>query len=216
MPLSLHPALPPPPCGPHRAQGGPLRTGSDPASWVVLRAPSCRPSHKPKAERSGQLGRLDLPGLSVQEGTSAPRFQGWGGVGEARSPETWMVYCLSSPGLPARVPSPPSPPSPRVKPILPNPKGRQTGLCFSEPNMLRWTDRHPVTDHLRGVRLSVQGCHVPASHTKPPATHWHGEALSNQPVVTSRTHGKQRGPGIRPRALRLGHPVSWEQEAFES
>ena len=144
-----------------------------------------------------------------------------GGGGEARSPETWMVCCLSSPGLPARVPGPPSPPSPRVKPILPNPKGRQAGLCFSEPNMLRWTDRHPVTAHLRGVRLSVQGCHVPASNTKPPATHWHGEALSNQPVVTSRhhccrTHGKQRGPGIRPRALCLGHPVSWEQEAFKS
>lgn len=134
----LHPAVPPPPCGPHQAQGGPLRTGSNPASWVVLRAPGCRPSHKPKAERSGQLGETGPPRTLCPGGHIRPQVPGLGG--EARSPETWMVCCLSSPGLPARVPGPPSPPSPRVKPILPNPEGRQAGLCFSEPNTLKWTD----------------------------------------------------------------------------
>lgn len=87
-----------------------LRTGSNPASWVVPRAPSCRPSHKPKAERSGQLGETGPPRTLSRRAHPPPGSKvGGGGTGEATSPETWMVCCLSSPGLPARVSDSPLP-----------------------------------------------------------------------------------------------------------
>lgn len=140
VPLPLHPL--PCPTGHTRPRKDTfeLRIGSNPASWVVPRAPSCRPSHKPKAERSGQLGETGPPRTLSRRAHPPPGSRVGGAGSEATSPETWMVCCFSSPGLSARVPDFPLPPSPRVKPILPNPRGRQAGLCFSSPTCLGgWT-----------------------------------------------------------------------------
>ena len=140
------------PCTPSPALQTTPGPGRTPENWLrpsQLGCPACpklQAFPQTKGRKKWAAGETGPPRTLCPGGHIRPQVPGLGGGGEARSPETWMVCCLSSPGLPARVPGPPSPPSPRVKPILPNPKGRQAGLCFSEPNMLRWTDRHPVSD----------------------------------------------------------------------
>ena len=137
VPLPLHPL--PCPAGHTRPREDTfeLRTGSNPASWVVPRAPSCRPSHKPKAERSGQLGETGPPRTLSRRAHPPPGSKvGGGGTGEATSPETWMVCCLSSPGLPARVSDSPLPLAQEWSPFCLTQEADRQGFAFSSPTCL--------------------------------------------------------------------------------